>query len=110
MTSSNQTGRGFTEAARRAAALAKAAKRAEPDRFGAPELFIVKAGERAFTWELRRFGGIVLQRTSKAFATAADARASGVEALVTLLATPELPTFRRQTDSRAARGDEPPRC
>lgn len=88
--------RHFTEAARIAAAAARAAKRAEPDTFGLPELFIVRAGEHDFTWELRRFGGVLLERGIEAFASEALARADGEAVLATLYASPDQPTFKRQ--------------
>lgn len=74
--------RHFSAAAREAALLARAAKRALPDRFGEPDVFIVRnEPDRAFTWELRRFGGIVLQRGEASFPTAALAKAAGAAAL-----------------------------
>lgn len=95
-------GRVFTEAARMAALAARQAKREQPDRFGLPELFIVSAGAHAFTWELRRFGGVVLQRGSETFASLMLARTDGEAALAALGAEPDLPTFKRQTASRTA--------
>ena len=85
----------MSEKARIAAAAALAAKRAEPDDFGMPELYVVKAGDHAFTWELRRFGGVVLQRGAEAFASQVLARAAGEVALAMLSASPDLPTFKR---------------
>lgn len=95
MSSPPKSSRQFTEAARLAAAEARRAKREGPDDFGVPELFIVRKGNRGFTWELRRFGGMELQRGSETFSDAASARADGEEALVTLLASADLPTFER---------------
>lgn len=97
MESPTKPRRYFTEAARIAAAKARKAKREAPDTFGRPDLFVVKAGPHAFTWELRRFGGLVLQRGPEAFPDAAAARADGEAALDALRASPDLPTFRRQT-------------
>lgn len=85
----------FTEKARLAALAARAAKRAEPDTFGLPELFVVKAEGKAFTWELRRFGGVVLQHGAESFPNQALARADGEAALAKLCASPDLPTFKR---------------
>lgn len=95
----NSPRRRFTEAARIAAAEARKAKREGPDTFGSPELFVVKAGERSFTWELRRFGGVLLQRGPASFDSMALARIDGEAALVALHETPELPTFKRSTRS-----------
>lgn len=97
MSSSNgTTGRRFTEAARIAAAAARRAKREAPDTFGLPELFIVKAGEHDFSWELRRFGGVVLQRGPEAYPTMDAARADGEIALSALCTSSDLPKFMRQ--------------
>ena len=85
----------FTDAAREAAIAARRAKAAEPDTFGMPELFIVKAGDHGFTWELRRFGGVMLQRGAEAFASQALARVDGEAALSALRAMPNQPTFKR---------------
>ncbi len=92
-------GRWFTEAARLAAAEARRLKRERPDDFGVPKLFIVRDGEHGFTWELRRFGGVALQRGPKTFPDATSARADGEEALAALLAAADLPTFTRQARS-----------
>lgn len=89
----------FTSAARQAALEARAARRAEPDRFGLPEVFVVKADERTFTWEIRRFGGLLLQRGAESFANQAMARADGEVALAVLCVSPDLPTFARQRKS-----------
>ncbi len=86
MSSSDTPRRHFTEVARMAALAARRAKRAEPDTFGLPELFIVKAGDHSFTWELRRSGGVVLQRGAEAFPSQALARANGEIALAALRA------------------------
>lgn len=93
--SNSPLGSRFTEAARQAAKDAKAAKRTEPDTFGVPELFVVKAGPHTFTWELRRFGGVLLKRGIEAFASQALARADGEIALATLCDAPDLPMFKR---------------
>ncbi|WP_237482569.1 hypothetical protein [Lichenibacterium dinghuense] len=96
MPDSPPTRRYFTEAARIAAAAARKVKQEAPDAFGKPELFIVKAGTHAFTWELRRFGGVVLQRGPEAFPSQTLARADGMLALAALCASPDLPTFKRE--------------
>ena len=96
MTSSGQrVTRRFTEAARIAAAAARKAKREMPDTFGLRELFIVSAGPHAFTWELRRFGGVVLRRAPEAFSDQIAARVDGEAALAALHTSPDLPTFQR---------------
>ena len=60
-----RSGPPFTEAAL-AAQAALVAKRAER-RFGRPELFAVDTGDRSLTWEVRRFGGVLLQRGAETF-------------------------------------------
>ena len=92
----SKTARHFTDAAREAALAARRAKRAEPDTFGLPEVFVVKAGDQSYAWELRRFGGVLLERGIEAFASPALARADGESALATLCASPDLPTFKRE--------------
>ena len=97
-----ETRRRFTEAARAAAAAALAAKRAGPDRFGEPDLFVVRAdGGIEFTWELRRFGGMVLQRGDRQFPDAEAAKVAGEEALSVLRSLPGMSTLPRPSDRRA---------
>ena len=91
----SKPGHPFTDAAREAATAARKAKAALPDTFGLPEMFVVKAGDQSFTWELRRFGGVLLERGASAFASQALARVDGEAALAILSASPGLPTFRR---------------
>ena len=78
-----KAGRHFTEAARKAAALARKAKLEEPRRFGEPELFVVRPSEavRGFAWQIRQFGGIVLATGDVGFPTSAAAREAGRQAL-----------------------------
>lgn len=85
----------FTEAARKAAIIARKAKAEIPRHFGLPELFVVRVGGRTFTWELRQFGGVLLERGIEAFASQALARADGEAVLTALCASPDLPTFKR---------------
>lgn len=92
----------ITEAARHAVAASRAAKRASPEPFGEPELFIVRAADdKGFTWELRRFGGVVLRKGNIGFPNRAMAEAAGAIALEDLLQTPDLPSFERELRSRA---------
>ena len=89
-------GRTPVEAARAAAAEALRVKRESPDNFGVPELFVVRDGGSGFTWELRRFGGVLLQRGAEVFPSQALARNGGEAALKILCASPDLPTFKRE--------------
>ena len=94
--------RTFTDVARAAAMAARAAKRAAPDTFGEPELFIVRSGEKGFTWEVRRFGGMLLQRGDLSFASRSAAEAAGSDALILLRATGDLPSLERQHKAKTA--------
>lgn len=78
--------RHFTEAARRAAVLARRAKLDQPRCFGAPELYVVRhpESEHAFAWQIRRFGGVVLAMGDAGFATSSAAREAGRRALESL--------------------------
>ena len=83
--------RHFTEAARTAAVAARAAKRASPSTFGHPELFVVRApsGAMAFTWEIRRHGGVLLQKGLEGYASMVLAKAEGERAMTVLSELPE---------------------
>ena len=83
------TKRHFTEAAR-AAALATRRRNQEhkvdPNR---PEVFVVRGveNERLYKWEIRRFGGVLLQDSSARFETRQAARNAGIQALEIFEAT-----------------------
>ena len=96
-------GRHFTEAARTAAIKARAAKWAESDRFGKPDLFVVRApsGDMSFTWEIRRYGGLVILKGRDSYSTMPLAKAAGLHALANLLQDPNLTTPKRLSKSRA---------
>ena len=75
--------RHFTDAARAAAKEARRRKKemqADPNR---PEIFVARAGpeSRCFVWEIRRFGGVLLDRGTAPFEDAAEARLAGKRAL-----------------------------
>ena len=49
-----------------------------------PEVFVVRhlgGGTLAFLWEIRRFGGVVVDRSTEIFVRTSDARAAGDHAL-----------------------------
>ena len=81
------TKRHFTEAARLAAKEARRRRREEKVDGDLPEVFVVRKGgdQRAFGWEIRRFGGVILIRSPAAFATIASAQADGTAALAQVL-------------------------
>ena len=95
--------RHFTDVARAAAVAARRAKSADFPSFGVPELFVVRAssGDMAFTWELRRFGGVVIQKGADSHPTMALAKAAGLHALADLLQDPNLTMSKRLSKSRA---------
>ncbi len=70
--------RSFTDAARAGAAAARQAKALlpKPDEF---EVFAVRAtaDERMFSWEIRKFGGLVVDRGDQLFLTAPQAMEAG---------------------------------
>ena len=79
------TRRRFNDAARAAALEARRRKR-ETQSVTAndgPEVFVVRqfGSTLQFHWELRRFGGGVLDRSETAFSGALDARSAGERAL-----------------------------
>lgn len=79
-----KTRRHFTEAAREAALARRREIAAMPkDPTGKPALFIVRGGERSndYAWEIRRFGAIVVARSSRGFKGLVAARHAGEEAL-----------------------------
>ena len=77
------TKRHFTEAARLAAKEARRRKKEEKVERDLPEVFVVRkdGDQRAFRWEIRLFGGVILSRSPAEFATIASAQADGTAAL-----------------------------
>jgi hypothetical protein len=81
---SSKTRRHFTEAAREAALARRREIAAMPkDPTGTLALFIVRGAERGndYGWEIRRFGAIVVMRSSGGFAGPVAARQAGEDAL-----------------------------
>lgn len=73
----------FTEAARAAGAAKKREMAPHPRDIRAPELFVVRLVPTAvaFTWEIRQFGGIVLDRGETSFPSMRQAHSNGILAL-----------------------------
>jgi hypothetical protein len=71
----------FTEAARVAAAIARR-KQADQkaQNSGRSEVFVVRAGN-CYTWEVRKFGALVVLGSNQHFASAELARDAGISAL-----------------------------
>ena len=79
--------RGFTEASLAAGLEArrkKAAERAaDPQAANRPQVFVVRSplGDRGFGWEIRKFGGVVVDRSLVGYASAGEAQNAGFVAL-----------------------------
>ena len=71
--------RHFTEAARAAAIVARRRKQEQALPVGAPEVFVIRraSASRGYGWEIRRFGGVVLDRSSTDYSTMQGARSAG---------------------------------
>jgi hypothetical protein len=85
----NARRRGFTPAAREAAA---ATRRARADArlaipIGSLELYIVREGAEGYGWEIRRFGAIAVSKGTSVYATMELAREAGIVALAPLRST-----------------------
>ena len=76
----------FTEAARLAAVAKRREMALQPRDIMAPEVFVVRLDPRSngFTWELRRFGGIVLHRGEAELPSMRQAYNAGLLALAAL--------------------------
>ena len=82
--------RQFTDAARQAAVEARRLKRdlkIDPNR---PEIFVVRGVQdaRLFTWEIRRYGGVLLQDSDARFTTVLGAESAGQQALSVFVGEP----------------------
>lgn len=73
----------FSDAARAAGLEVRRRKARTPALKDGPEVFAVHfpATAGTFSWEIRRFGSIVLQRGVEQFSTAAEARVAGEVAI-----------------------------
>jgi hypothetical protein len=80
-------GRHFTDAARAAGLEARRRKAKTLALKGVPEVFAVHlpSAAKTFSWEIRRFGSVVLQQGVEHFSTAAEARVAGEAAMVTVV-------------------------
>lgn len=79
-----KTRRHFTQAARDAALARRREIAAQPkDPSGALDLFVIRGAEHGndFGWEIRRFGAIVVARSSCGYPAPTAARQAGEEAL-----------------------------
>ena len=85
MPSAQSKRRHFTDAARAAARLARERKREVRAAMGSdvPEIFVVRHGDCTlqFHWEIRRFGGVVLDRSEAMFSSTVAARLAATRAL-----------------------------
>lgn len=75
----------FSPEARRAAIEARQRRFVARDPSGAPQIFVVRlAGPQWFGWEIRKFGGLVVNRSEACFETQMLAREAGERALAEL--------------------------
>lgn len=81
-----RTRRYFTEAAREGAKAKRREMALNPRDKLALELFVVRLAPSAaaFTWEIRQFGGIILERGETGFPSMRQAYSSGILALAAL--------------------------
>jgi hypothetical protein len=80
--SEKEVGRRITEKAREARAEALRRARENPVPKETIEVFVTRISDgNLYGWEIRQFGGIVLERAQKSFATHAEAQADGTRAL-----------------------------
>ena len=89
MDSGSKRVRRFSQAARAAAAEARRRRMAERGPIDEPGLFVVR-DERSqcdFRWEIRKYGGIVVERSAEAFGSLRHARSLGENALKIYLET-----------------------
>lgn len=80
---SSPTRRHFTQAARAAALESRRRKREQKVQPDLPEVFVVRRAEneRRFEWQIRRFGGVTLDRSSEMFDSVQAAQIAGRQAL-----------------------------
>lgn len=71
--------RHFTDAARAAAVEARRRKRETAVPRETPEIYVVRlpGAHLRFSWEIRRFGAVVLEKAETSYPTMQDARAAG---------------------------------
>ncbi len=83
MLASRPSKRRFSEAARAAAMEARRRKREEAVPLDTPEVFVVRRPDAGlgYGWEIRRFGGVVIDREDVGYSTPGAARSAGVQAL-----------------------------
>lgn len=81
MPPSTTKGRHFSDAARAAAIEGRRRKAAEAAAIprGMPEVYVVRlqGAHLRFGWEIRRFGAVVLDRSTASYATMQEARTAG---------------------------------
>lgn len=77
------TKRHFTDAARAAALEVRRRNRELALPKNIPEVFVVRlaAAHLSFGWEIRRFGGVVLDKSGMGYASMQEAHIAGCEAL-----------------------------
>ena len=77
-----EVGRHFTKKAREALAEARRRARENPVVRETVEVFLTRVpGGKLYGWEIRQFGGVVIEKGQESFATSAEAQADGGRAL-----------------------------
>ncbi|MBE7204105.1 MAG: hypothetical protein INR70_40800 [Parafilimonas terrae] len=77
----------FSQAAREAAKAARQRKREQLEAFDRLSVFVTRDpdDDHTFRWEIRKFGGVLIERSLDTFATDRDARDAGKRTLGPLL-------------------------
>lgn len=86
--------RHFTEAARAAAAIARAKRAAlKAATKNDLEVFVLrpKHGGQDYTWQIRKFGGLIVAEGEASFPSIAEARRDGLAALIHIDRSDEVP-------------------
>ena len=71
----------MSEAARAAAKITRRQKREDAPALTTPAVFVTRFFDGRFGWEIRRFGGLVLFRSSESYLSLMEARSAGERAL-----------------------------
>ena len=77
----------FSDAARAAALEARRENAVSKESLTTPALYVVRQSpqDQLFGWEIRRFGGVILNRSKTGYPTQVLARSAGEETLLALM-------------------------
>ncbi len=76
-----KSGRRISEAARAAAIASRRRKAENAPPLTTPAAFVTRLSDGRFGWEIRRFGGLVLFRSSESYPSLMEARSAGERVL-----------------------------